>query len=79
MRKRDELNDPTSCLSRARDDEMVFVLLARDADAPGTIRDWIRRRIVRGKNRPGDPLMVDAEEVARTMEAERVDARPAAE
>lgn len=33
MRKRDELNDPESCLNRARDDEQTFVLLGRDAAA----------------------------------------------
>jgi hypothetical protein len=71
MRKRDELTTPGSCLARARDDEMVFVLLGRDEDAPDTIRDWIARRIRRGKNRSGDPQMVDAERCAQIMEIER--------
>lgn len=71
MRKRDELNSPAGCMARARDDEMTFVLLARDADAPGTIRDWIARRIRRGKNQPDDAQILDAEECARIMEAER--------
>lgn len=70
MRKRDELTSPNSCLARARDDEMVFVLLGRDEDAPDTIRDWIARRIRRGKNQPGDAQMVDAERCARIMEME---------
>jgi hypothetical protein len=76
MRKRDELTDPASCLNRAHGGEMVFVLLGRDEDAPDTIRDWIKRRIRRGKNQPGDPQMLDAEACARTMEAERARARP---
>jgi hypothetical protein len=71
MRKRDELTNPQACMARARDDEMTFVLLARDEDAPDTIRDWIARRIRRGKNQPGDAQMVDAENCARVMEAER--------
>jgi hypothetical protein len=71
MRKRDELNNPDACMARARDDEMTFVLLARDEDAPGTIRDWIARRIRRGKNRPDDAQMLEAERCAQIMEAER--------
>lgn len=33
MIKRDEVSNPNSCLNRAKDDEMVFVLLARDEAA----------------------------------------------
>jgi hypothetical protein len=71
MRKRDELTDPASCMSRARDGEMTFVLLGRDAAAPATIRSWIAERLRLGKNRPDDPQVVEAEQCARTMEAER--------
>jgi hypothetical protein len=70
MRKRDELTK--GCMAKAGDDEMTFVLLARDEDAPDTIRDWIRRRIARGKNQPGDAKLVEAEECARVMERERI-------
>lgn len=70
MRKRDELTDPNSCMSRADINEMVFVLITRDEDAPDTIRDWIKRKIKRGKN-PDDPKLLNAEECARIMEAER--------
>lgn len=69
MRKRDEL--VSGCMAKAQEDEMTFVLLARDPDAPGTIRDWIARRIVSGKNKPGDAKLVEAEECARIMERER--------
>ena len=34
MIKKKELSDPNSCMSKARDDEMTFVLLGRDAAAP---------------------------------------------
>jgi hypothetical protein len=71
MRKRDELTDPNSCLNRARDSEMVFVLLGRDENAPATIRYWISRRIAHGKNQPGDEQVVEAEQIARIMEEER--------
>lgn len=71
MRKRDELTNPNSCLNKAGDDDMIFVLIPSDEDAPDTIRDWVRRRIRRGKNQPGDPKMVEALENAATMERER--------
>lgn len=71
MRKRDELTNPSACMVRARDDEMTFVLLGRDAAAPVAIRAWIAERIRLGKNQPGDPQLTEAEQCARTMESER--------
>lgn len=71
MRKRDELTNPGSCTCRARDDEMMFVLLGRDAAAPAAVRMWIAERIRLGKNQPGDEQLQDAERCARVMEAER--------
>lgn len=68
MRKRDELTDPKSCMSRAHDDEMTFVLLARDVAAAETIRFWVARRIELGKNKPDDPQIVEALECARQMD-----------
>jgi hypothetical protein len=69
MRKRDELTNPNSCMSRARDDEITFVLLERE-ESPDTIRFWISKRIELGKNQPGDAQLVDAENLAREMEIE---------
>jgi hypothetical protein len=69
MRKRDELT--SGCMAKAKDHEMTFVLLSRDEDAPKTIRYWIACRIESGKNKPGDPKLVEAEQCARIMEAER--------
>lgn len=68
MRKRDELTNPDSCMSRARDDEMTFVLLGRDLAAPVAIRAWITERIRLGKNQPEDPQILEAEACARVME-----------
>jgi hypothetical protein len=50
---------------------MTFVLLGRDAAAPAAIRAWIVERIRLGKNQPGDEQIIEAEECARSMEAER--------
>lgn len=70
MRKSEELT--AGCMAKAREDEMTFVLLARDESAPATIRFWIAERIRRGKNQPGDAKLVEAEECALVMEAERL-------
>lgn len=71
MRKRNEVADPASCLNRAEDGEMTFVLLGRDRAAPLAIRVWAGERIRLGKNQPGDPQILEAYECASTMERER--------
>ena len=71
MRKQQELTDPRSCMSRAKEDEMTFVLLGRDVSAPATIRFWVSERIRLGKNTREDPQIVEALQCAATMETER--------
>ncbi len=71
MRKCDELTNPNSCMSRARDEEWLFVLLARDAAAPETIRFWANERIRLGKNTATDPQIVEAFACAAQMETQR--------
>lgn len=67
MLKRDELTNPASCMSRARDDEMTFVLLGRDLAAPAAVRAWIEERIRIGKNKAGDAQILDAEQCILVM------------
>jgi hypothetical protein len=71
MIKRDELRVPHSCMSRAQDDEMTFVLLARDAAAPAAIRMWCAQRISLGKNKGSDPQIQEALLCAQVMEEQR--------
>lgn len=71
MIKREELTNPASCMSRAKDDEMTFVLLGRDAAAAETIRYWVRRRIKLGKNKPDDPQIEEALDCATAMDRAR--------
>jgi hypothetical protein len=71
MRKRDELADPRSCLNKARDTEMLFVLLGRDESATVAVRAWIEDRIRRGKNVRTDAKIIEATEWIRTVIAER--------
>lgn len=68
MIKREELTNPKSCMSRANDDEMTFVLLGRDKCAPDTIRAWVRMRVEMGKNTYADGQISEALECARRME-----------
>ncbi len=70
MRKYQELGDPHSCLQRAENDEMLFVLLGRDAAAPTAIRAWIKERLRLRKNHSGDEQIEEAELCARTMEVQ---------
>lgn len=65
MRKRDELASPQSCLNKAADDEMVFVLRAKDPLAPHTVRVWAAAYEEAG----GRPEKVaEAHECANAME-----------
>lgn len=68
MLKINETVDVSSCWNRARDFEMLFVLLARDAAAPVAIRAWIAERIRIGKNTVTDPQIQEAEICAQEME-----------
>lgn len=70
MEKRDELSDPSSCLNRARDDEWLFVLRAKDPTFSASIRWWIGERIRMGLNRHDDPKILEAEQVAAKVEKE---------
>lgn len=68
MKKKLELTDPTSCMSRALDEEMTFVLLARDLCAPATIRFWANERVRNGKNHIDDFQIQEALNCAAAME-----------
>lgn len=75
MKKRYELSDPNSCTSRAGIDEMMFVLLERDAAAPMAIRTWAAERIRLGRNTAKDPQIIEALACATAMEESRVPKR----
>jgi hypothetical protein len=68
MKKQDEMNDPKSCWNKAKGDELLFVLLERDMDAPETIRFWVNKRIARRKNKLEDPQMQEALALADQMD-----------
>lgn len=70
MRKKDELSREHTCMRHAHPEEMVFVLLGRDAAAPVAIRAWVAERLRLGKNTETDEQIVEALACAMTMEAE---------
>lgn len=72
MRKREELTNPNSCMSRANAEEMTFVLLGRDEAAPIAILAWIKERIRLGKNTPDDAQVVEAARCAAAMAIDRL-------
>ena len=78
MIKSQELSDQNSCMSRARDDEMTFVLLGRDVAAPAAIRAWGDERIRLKKNVDGDPQIKEALACALSIEQDTYHAHIAA-
>lgn len=70
MRKKDELSREHTCMNHAHDEEMVFVLLSRDAASPVAVRAWVAERLRLGKNVETDEQIVSALACARTMELE---------
>jgi hypothetical protein len=69
MLKADELQQ--GCMARALDEEMTFVLLARDVAAPSTIRAWCEERIRRGRNNEYDHQIIEARICANEMDRQR--------
>lgn len=76
MRKSAEIEGP-GCLTRAWDNEMLFVLLARDAAAPVAIRAWITERLRLGLNTDADLQIHEALNCAAIMERQREPLREA--
>jgi hypothetical protein len=70
MKKYVEIRNTSSCLNRAGLDELIFVLLSRDAAAPATIRFWCAERMRLGKNKSDDLQIIEALATAKMMEAE---------
>lgn len=75
MIKSDEIQDPKSCFNRAKSDELVFVLLARDPAAPRAIRAWVTERLYQGINKPDDDQINEALATAEAMEIQRAELR----
>lgn len=70
MIKRDEVSEPNSCLNKAKDDEMIFVLLGRDPAAPHAVRAWVDERLRLGKNTVADEQITSALMAATLMESD---------
>lgn len=64
MIKAQELLRPSSCLNKSQSDEPLFVLCARDATAPQTIRHWVAMN----HGRQPEEKLLEAEHAADEME-----------
>lgn len=72
MLKSEEINNPNSCWNKAKDDEIVFILLERDLAIVSTIIEWAIHRITLGKNSPGDEQIKEAYELIETIKKRRI-------
>lgn len=73
MKKHQERTDLRSCFNRAKEDELMFVLLGRDAAAPAAIRAWVKARVDSEKNKFDDAQIIEALAIARQIELEHPD------
>jgi len=73
MIKKFELTNSESCLNKARNEEMTFILLGRDLASAATIKFWIAERIRLGKNKETDPQIKEAINCAKIMEQQAQD------
>lgn len=69
MRKIDEIEQPTSCLNKARAEEPLFVLRAKDPLAAGTVRAWANAAEISGQHEP--EKIAEARALADNMEQYR--------
>lgn len=69
--KRTELSDPNSCLNKAQDDEMIFVLRAKDPCAGIAILAWINARIDQKLNTIDDEKIKSAYRAIDAMRVQR--------
>lgn len=68
MEKQKELTYPGSCWNKAKDKELVFILLERDPAAAHAVRAWIDKRIELGKNTLEDAQIYEAMNWADTVQ-----------
>jgi hypothetical protein len=68
MLKKDELTEPNSCLNKAHDNEMLFVILERDPAAADTVRYWMQKRIELGLDTNDSPKLLTAASIVQRFE-----------
>lgn len=65
---------PYGCYEKAEDDEPMFILLARDPQAPALVDLWASIRETEGNEDPGK--IAEARRLAERMRIWRMNARP---
>ncbi len=66
MRKRQEIDNPESCLNRAEDDEPLFVIRAKDKVSASAVRTWAEWALLTGIHEP--EKIQEARAIAEDME-----------
>ena len=64
--RKENLENPDSCLMKAAPDEPIFVLRAQDSLAPGVVRDWASKARIIGVDAA---KVEEAEKCAAAMDA----------
>jgi hypothetical protein len=77
LTKRQEIENPRSCLNKGPETRLKFVIDATDAAAAYTIREWVKKRIALGKNTSGDAQTSEALNWANKVEAGEVEGEAA--
>ena len=62
MLKKLERSTENSCWNKAKEDEPIFILLGRDIATNCAILEWMKLRILYGKNTKDDPQILEARE-----------------
>lgn len=76
MTKQEEFSNQNSCFNRARQEELMFILLERDIATPDTIRYWAQLRVKSGKNTLKSAQIQEALTLAdRIEQRKRVDSK----
>jgi hypothetical protein len=68
VRKIEEIMNPKSCLNKAAEDELIFVLRANDPAMADTIRSWVTIRVQRKLNKLTDVRIVEAIKLANLVD-----------
>ena len=69
-RKNEEINRSDSRLNQAHDNELIFVIIGRDAAAAEAIFQWCRIRVKLNRNTWEDSQIQEALSLAKQMEIE---------
>lgn len=69
MTKKEAIEDPNSCWNKAHDNDIVFILIQKDPQAPKTIQLWAAMRVLFGNDDLNAPKITSALDIADKIDA----------